>query len=291
MRFGLIGAAGYVAPRHMQAIQETGNQLIAACDIHDSVGILDRFAPNCRFFTEVERFDRHLEKLKRLEQGIDYLSVTTPNYLHDAHCRLGLRVGADVICEKPVVINPWNVDQLLEIESESNQRIWTILQLRLHPVLQNLRLAITGKHSVKLTYHTKRGPWYSTSWKGDPKRSGGVAMNIGVHLFDLLLWMFGDCQGFILKHFTDTAVAGRMWLTNAEVDWELSIDHRTERYMVIDGDKIDFSQGFENLHTKSYEEILAGRGFSLSQAKHSISLLHQIRNSHADREQYARLAS
>lgn len=293
--FALIGAGGYIAPRHMKAIKETGNQLIAAVDKHDSVGILDSHFPDADFFVEFERFDRHLEKLKREGTHIDYVTVCSPNYLHDAHIRFGMRIGADVICEKPVVLNPWNIDALLEIEKETGHKVHTILQLRLHPAIVALREKIqadqSGKrHRIKLDYITSRGHWYHISWKGDVNKSGGIATNIGVHFFDMLMWIFGEVkENIVYSHGTDTA-SGRLVLENADVEWMLSIDagtlpaearqagKRTYRSLMIDGESFEFSEGFTELHTVSYQHILAGQGFPLLETRKAIQLVHDIRN-------------
>ncbi|MDZ4809861.1 MAG: Gfo/Idh/MocA family oxidoreductase [Bacteroidota bacterium] len=294
--FVLVGAGGYIAPRHMKAIKDTNNNLLAALDKHDSVGILDSYFPNADFFIEFERFDRHIEKLKRQGTHTDYVSVCSPNYLHDAHIRFGLRIGADVICEKPLVLNPWNLEALMEIEEETKQKVYTILQLRLHPAVIALRERIKNgpadkKYDIKLTYITSRGHWYHTSWKGDIQKSGGIATNIGVHFFDMLLWIFGDVkENIVNEHSTDTA-SGRLELENASVNWFLSIDantlpddvkkagKRTFRSLTVDGDEFEFSEGFTELHTHSYEEILKGNGFRLTETLPSIKLVHQIRNS------------
>lgn len=293
--FALIGAGGYIAPRHMRAIKDTGNRLIAALDKNDSVGILDSYFPETDFFTEFERFDRHVEKLKRNGNTIDYVSVCSPNYLHDAHIRFGLRIGADVICEKPVVLNPWNIDALMEIEKETGNHIYTILQLRLHPAIIALKekiasMPIGKKHLIELNYITSRGHWYRTSWKGDIQKSGGIATNIGVHFFDMLMWIFGDVEeSTVTQHSSETA-SGHLELQRASVNWSLSIDanslpadvkaagKRTYRTLNIDGDSFEFSDGFTELHTQSYSEIIAGRGFSISETKKAIELVHQIRN-------------
>ena len=294
--FVLVGAGGYIAPRHMKAIKDTGNNLVAALDRHDSVGILDSYFPAADFFTEFERFDRHVEKLKRQGTHTDYVSVCSPNYLHDAHIRFGLRIGADVICEKPVVLNPWNIDALMEIEKETGRNVYTILQLRLHPAIIALREKIKNgpadkKYSVKLRYITSRGHWYHTSWKGDMQKSGGIATNIGVHFFDMLLWIFGDVkENKIIQHTDDTA-AGTLELERADVEWFLSIDantlpeeatkegKRTFRTLTIDGDAFEFSEGFTELHTRSYEEIIAGNGFRISETKKAIEVVSHIRSS------------
>ena len=293
--FALIGAGGYVAPRHMKAIKDTGNNLIAALDKSDSVGILDSYFPEADFFTEFERFDRHIEKQKRKGIKTDFVSVCSPNYLHDSHIRFGLRVGANVICEKPVVLNPWNIDALAEIEKETGNKIFTILQLRLHPAIIALKEKIASepkgkKHQIELDYITSRGHWYFASWKGDIQKSGGIATNIGVHFFDMLMWIFGDVmENIVTQHSKDTA-SGILNLEKATVKWRLSIDvnslpkevrasgKRTYRILNIDGDSFEFSDGFTELHTRSYEAILAGKGFSLMETRRSIDLVHEIRN-------------
>jgi UDP-N-acetyl-2-amino-2-deoxyglucuronate dehydrogenase len=292
--FALIGAGGYVAPRHMKAIKDTGNNLIAALDKHDSVGILDNYFPDADFFTEFERFDRHLEKQKRLGNRTDYVSVCSPNYLHDAHIRFGLRIGADVICEKPVVLNPWNIDALLEIEKETGKNIYTILQLRLHPAIIALKERIAAesagkKYAIDLQYITSRGHWYHTSWKGDIQKSGGIATNIGVHFFDMLIWIFGDVKQNTITQHNQTTAAGELELEKANIKWMLSIDantlpadikaagKRTYRKLTIDGDAFEFSDGFTELHTVSYNKILEGNGFSLIETKKAIQLVHDIR--------------
>lgn len=293
--FALIGAGGYIAPRHMKAIKDTGNNLIAALDKNDSVGILDSYFPEADFFTEFERFDRHIEKQKRKGIKTDFVSVCSPNYLHDSHIRFGLRIGADVICEKPIVLNPWNIDALEEIEKETGNRIFTILQLRLHPAIIELKEKIAAepkgkKHLIELDYITSRGHWYFASWKGDIQKSGGIATNIGVHFFDMLMWIFGDVkENIVTQHSKDTA-SGILNLGKATVNWRLSIDvntlpekvrasgKRTYRILNIDGESFEFSEGFTELHTKSYEQILAGNGFPLKETRKSIDLVHEIRN-------------
>lgn len=294
--FVLVGAGGYIAPRHMKAIKDTNNNLLAALDKHDSVGILDSYFPNADFFTEFERFDRHIEKLKRQGIHTDYVSVCSPNYLHDAHIRFGLRIGADVICEKPLVLNPWNLEALMEIEGETKQKVYTILQLRLHPAVIALRERIRNgpadkKYDIQLTYITSRGHWYHTSWKGDIQKSGGIATNIGVHFFDMLLWIFGDVKENIVNEHSAETASGRLELEKASVNWFLSIDantlpedvkkagKRTFRSLTVDGDEFEFSEGFTELHTHSYEEVLKGNGFRLTETLPSIKLVHQIRNS------------
>lgn len=292
--FALIGAGGYIAPRHMRAIKDTNNNLVAALDKHDSVGILDSYFPQADFFTEFERFDRHVEKLKRQGIPTDYVSVCSPNYLHDSHIRFGLRVGANVICEKPVVLNPWNVDALMEMEKETGNQIFTILQLRLHPAIIALKEKIARqpddrKYQVDLTYITSRGNWYNTSWKGDIEKSGGIATNIGVHFFDMLMWIFGDAEQNLVSNLTHHSASGHLELQKASVNWRLSIDAnelpqeaklagmRTFRTLTIDGESFEFSDGFTELHTRSYEEIIAGRGFPISETKKAIEVVHGIR--------------
>lgn len=292
--FGLIGAAGYVAPRHMKAIRDTGNILKTAYDPNDSVGILDSYSFDVSFFTEFERFDRHAEKLRRLgeDQRLHYVSIASPNYLHDAHCRFALRIGADAICEKPLVLNPWNVDALQELEVETGQRIYNVLQLRLHPSIQALKKLVESapksKHfNVDLTYITSRGPWYFTSWKGDIHKSGGVATNIGVHFFDALLWIFGSLQESEVSLNEDKRMGGKLELDRATVYWHLSVDKselpleaagkNTWRSLSLDGEKFEFSEGFTDLHTAIYKDILTGGGFGLEDSKAAIELVQQIR--------------
>lgn len=292
--FALIGAAGYIAPRHLKAIQDTGNNLIAAFDPFDSVGILDSYFPHADFFVEFERFDRHIEKLKRQGKNLDYVSVCSPNYLHDAHIRFGLRHGADVICEKPLVLNPWNVDALAEIESETGNRIYTILQLRLHPSVIALREMVKNSESgkkfdVDLKYITSRGNWYHYSWKGDINKSGGIATNIGVHFFDMLTWVFGDALENNVEFHELTRAGGELKLEKANVKWHLSIDEndlpeeakkngqRTFRSIKIDDESFEFSEGFTDLHTVCYQQILDGNGFGLKDSRKAIELVAQIR--------------
>ena len=293
--FALIGAGGYIAPRHMKAVKDTGNNLIAALDKHDSVGILDTYFPDAEFFVEFERFDRHIEKLRRLGTQTDYVAVCSPNYLHDAHIRFGLRIGANVICEKPLVLNPWNIDGLTEIEKETGKKIFTILQLRLHPAIIALREKVLKnssgkKYDVDLRYITSRGHWYHISWKGDAQKSGGIATNIGIHFFDMLIWIFGDVKiNEVHQHTAETA-SGKLELERANVNWFLSIDantlpdeikqsgKRTFRSLTIDNEAFEFSEGFTELHTRSYEEILKGNGFPIEETRKSIELAHAIRN-------------
>ena len=294
--FAIIGVAGYVAPRHLKAIKETGNNLIAALDKSDSVGVLDNYFPDADFFIELERFDRHIEKLKRKENTrLDYLSICTPNYLHDSHIRFALRSGANAICEKPLVLNPWNLDVLEAVENESEGKINTILQLRLHPDIVALKEKVerekkNEKYDVDLTYITSRGSWYHTSWKGEESKSGGIATNIGIHFFDMLLWVFGEVQECRVYLKEKDKMSGYLELEKARVRWYLSIDkntlpkknrelgQNTYRYMMINGKEIEFSDGFTDLHTKSYECILKGKGFGLLDAKPSVNLVYDIRN-------------
>jgi UDP-N-acetyl-2-amino-2-deoxyglucuronate dehydrogenase len=293
--FALIGVGGFVAPRHLKAIKETGNTLIAALDKHDSVGILDNYFPEADFFIEFERFDRHIEKLKRQGIRTDYVSVCSPNYLHDAHIRFGLRAGADVICEKPLVLNPWNVDALMEFEKETGQKVFTILQLRLHPAIIALREKVQKapagkKYDIDLRYITSRGHWYHISWKGDIQKSGGIATNIGIHFFDMLIWIFGDVKSNEVQQHTNDTASGRLILERANVNWLLSTDagklpkdknkeyNKSFRSVKIDGDEFEYSNGLAELHTRAYEEVLQGRGVSIQGIKKTIQLLYDIRN-------------
>ena len=293
--FILIGAAGYIAPRHMKAIKETGNNLIAAYDPYDGVGVIDSHFPNAHFFTEFERFDRHVEKLKRAGTKIDYVSICSPNYLHDSHIRYGLRIGADVICEKPLVLNPWNVDALIELESEYKNNVYTILQLRHHEAILELKDKITNGPSDKvydidLTYITSRGNWYYTSWKGNEEKSGGIASNIGVHFFDMLQWVFGPMENSSVDIKTKDTNSGKLTFKQANVNWYLSINANnlpqqvknnglsTFRTLSIEGEEIEFSKGFTDLHTVSYQHILDGKGYGLADAKSSIEIVSEIRN-------------
>lgn len=293
--FALIGAAGYIAPRHMKAIKETGNNLVAALDKHDNVGILDSYFPNADFFTEFERFDRHLDKLKRKGQNVDYVSICSPNYLHDSHIRFALKHGADAICEKPLVLNPWNVDALSEIEKETGKKIYTILQLRLHPSIIALREKIQNGpkdkiYDVDLRYITSRGNWYQISWKGDESKSGGIATNIGIHFFDMLIWIFGPVKSSEVKAYEKDHAEGYLELERARVKWFLSINFnhlpekvkeggkRTYRSLTIENQELEFSEGFTDLHTLSYQEILRGNGFKCEDARPSIDFVHKIRS-------------
>lgn len=294
--FALIGAAGYIAPRHLKAIKDTNNNLIAALDKFDSVGIMDSYFPNADFFVEFERFDRHIEKIKRNGVHLDYVSICTPNYLHDAHIRMALRSGADAICEKPLVLNPWNVDALADIEKESEKKINTILQLRLHPSIIALKQKVDNanhnkKYDIDLTYITSRGNWYDISWKGDVSKSGGIATNIGVHFYDMLSWIFGEVQENKVHLHENHKAAGYLEFEKARVRWFLSIDEnslpkpikekgqRTFRSIQLNGEEIEFSNGFTELHTESYKGILSGKGFGLQDARNSIEIVHEIRNS------------
>ncbi|MBW7989676.1 MAG: Gfo/Idh/MocA family oxidoreductase [Planctomycetes bacterium] len=294
-KFALIGAGGYIAPRHMKAIKETGNVLIAALDPNDSVGIIDSYFPNADFFTEFERFDRHLEKLRRENnQRINYISICSPNYLHDAHIRFALRIGADAICEKPLVLNPWNVDALDEIAQETGKTINTILQLRLHPAILDLKKRVDKspkgkKYDIDLAYITARGHWYMISWKGNVAKSGGVATNIGVHFFDILQWIFGEVKCNVVHLNEPQRAAGFLELEHARVRWFLSIKRddlpqepepgkpAAYRSMTINDEEINFSCGLTDLHTKSYQEILNGRGFALQETKPSVEIVSTIR--------------
>ena len=294
IKFALIGASGYIAPRHMAAIKECGGDLIASLDPNDSVGILDSFFPDAYFFTEFERFDRHIDKLRRGTNKIDYMSICSPNYLHDSHIRFALRSGANVICEKPLVLNPWNIDGLLEAENESGNKVNTILQLRLHPAIKELHDRIKAsksdkKYDVDLTYITSRGNWYQQSWKGDSRKSGGVATNIGVHFFDMLHYLFGNIQENKVHHSEKRKVSGYLEYERARVRWFLSIDsndlpeniinggQRTYRSITVDKKEIEFSGGFTDLHTKSYQEALAGNGFGLEDNRVAIETVAKIR--------------
>ena len=294
--FALIGAAGYIAPRHLKAIKDTNNILIAALDKFDSVGIMDSFFPDADFFVEFERFDRHIEKLKRQKNiQLDYVSICTPNYLHDAHIRSALRRDSHAICEKPLVLNPWNIDALSDIEKSTGKKVYSILQLRLHPSIIALKKKVQNGpkdkiYDVDLTYLTSRGHWYYTSWKGDISKSGGIASNIGVHFYDMLSWIFGDVKQNIVHMHTHDRAAGFLELEKANVRWFLSIDYntipkdvrdsgqRTYRSITVNGEEIEFSGGFTELHTKSYQDILAGGGFGLEESRNSIEIVQNIRN-------------
>jgi UDP-N-acetyl-2-amino-2-deoxyglucuronate dehydrogenase len=295
--FALIGVAGYIAPRHLQAIKNTNNILIAALDRSDSVGILDKYFPGSRFFTEFERFDRHVEKLRRQEEvnRVHYVTIASPNYLHDAHIRFALRVGADAICEKPLVLNPWNADALQEHERETGKKVFTVLQLRLHPSIIALKKKIAReksakKHDIELTYITSRGRWYDVSWKGDIHKSGGIATNIGIHFFDMLLWIFGTLQNQVVHVADERKMSGFFELEKARVKWFLSIDREdlpgeaaaagksTYRSLKLNDEVFEFSDGFADLHTEVYRQVLAGKGFGIEDARPSIELAHEIRS-------------
>lgn len=301
INFALVGAAGYIAPRHMKAIKDTGNNLIAAVDKNDSVGIIDSYFPESDFFVETERFDRHLDKLRRGGiNKVDYVAICSPNYLHDAHIRLTMRNDAHAICEKPVVLNPWNVDALQEIERETGKQIYNVLQVRLHPSIIALKEEIENGpkdriYDIDLTYITSRGRWYHMSWKGDIEKSGGVATNIGVHFFDMLSWIFGGVQKNIIHLNEKDKAAGYLELKNARIRWFMSLDdtdlpeditakgQRTFRSITINDKEIEFSGGFTDLHTRIYEDILNGSGFSMEDARTSIEIVHKIRNASPDR--------
>ncbi len=293
--FALIGAAGYIAPRHLGAIKHTNNNLVAALDKFDSVGIMDSYFPNADFFVEFERFDRHLEKMKRSNQKVDIVSVCTPNYLHDSHIRFGLRHGADVICEKPIVLNPWNIDLIEDIEKETGNHVYNILQLRLHPSVIALKEKVDNGpkdkiYDIDLTYLTSRGHWYHTSWKGDINKSGGIATNIGVHFYDMLCWIFGDVKKNVVNVHTHDRAAGYLEFERARVRWFLSINYdvlpqeikekglRTYRSIMIEGEEFEFSGGFTELHNRSYEEVLKGNGFRIGEARKAIEIVHDIRH-------------
>jgi UDP-N-acetyl-2-amino-2-deoxyglucuronate dehydrogenase len=290
--YGLIGAAGYIAPRHMRAMADTGGKLVVAYDPNDSVGIMDSHFPDAEFFTEFELFDRHIDALRRGDRKIDYMAVCSPNYLHDAHCRFALRSGADVICEKPLVLNPENIDELAETERITGRRISTILQLRLHPAIKALRERFANsnkRHKVELTYIASRGRWYHSSWKGDDGKSGGLATNIGVHFFDMLSFVFGPASRNEAHLREAERAAGSLECERADISWFLSLDRNdlpedvrgkktTFRSITVDGEEVEFSEGFTDLHTRSYEEIVAGRGFGLEEVRPSIDIVSTFRN-------------
>lgn len=294
--FALIGASGYIAPRHMRAIKDTGNNLMAAFDPYDGIGIMDSYFPQARFFTEFERFDRYLEKVKyRNETELDYISIASPNYLHDAHIRVALRRGADAICEKPIVLNPWNIDALQSVANETGSSIYTILQLRLHPSIIELKRKVEASpkdqvFDIDLAYITSRGNWYYSSWKGDLSKSGGIATNIGVHFFDMLNWVFGEVKENTVHVHTHDRASGILRLAKANVRWFLSINYdtlpedikekgqRTYRSITIEGEEVEFSGGFTELHTRSYQQILEGNGFGIEESRTAIEIVHDIRN-------------
>jgi UDP-N-acetyl-2-amino-2-deoxyglucuronate dehydrogenase len=293
--FALIGVGGYIAVRHLKAIKETGNNLVAALDINDSVGVIDSYFPEADFFVEFERFDRHIDKLRRKGTQVDYIAICSPNYLHDSHIRFALRSGANAICEKPLVMNPWNFEGLRDYESEMSRKVFNVLQLRLHPSIIALREKIRNGpadkvYDIDLTYITSRGNWYHYSWKGDIQKSGGIATNIGIHFFDMLIWIFGDIEENVTHHLNSTKASGYLELKQARVKWYLSIDsndlpgnikgigQRTFRSITIDGEEIEFSDGFTDLHTQTYQQILDGNGFGLEESKKSIEMVYSIRN-------------
>lgn len=294
MKFALTGAAGYVAPRHMRAIKENNSDLVAAYDQSDSVGILDKYFPEAAFFTKFERFERHINRLFRMGNGLDYLSICAPSHVHDVQCRFGLRTGANVICEKPLVLNPWNVDALQEVENKTHRKIYTILQMRLHPSILKLKQKVEDSPSkifqVDLIYFTSRGKWYDVSWKGDESKSGGITTNIGIHFFDALIWIFGDVKTSVVHIREQERAAGFLELEKANVRWILSTNQiffskllsakgqSVFREIKIDNEKIDLSEGLSKLHTQCYREILKGRGFGTDEVKKSIILAHKIRN-------------
>jgi UDP-N-acetyl-2-amino-2-deoxyglucuronate dehydrogenase len=294
-RFGLIGAAGYIAPKHMRAIKDTGNDLVSILDPNDSVGIIDSHFPEASYFSEFERFDRHLDRSRRMGKGVDYISIASPNYLHDSHMRFALKTDAHAICEKPLVMNPYALNSLKQLENETGKRVYPILQLRLHPSIVKLKKkiekSVSNSHQIVLDYVTPRGKWYNYSWKGNHDKSGGVATNIGIHFFDMLLWIFGPVQNSYVDYHTDTKASGHLELERANVQWRLSIDAndiprmgiirewKAYRSITIDGKEIEFSDGFTDLHTESYKNILNGNGFTIDDAEPSLKLVHQIRNS------------
>ncbi|MEG8988488.1 Gfo/Idh/MocA family oxidoreductase [Ignavibacteria bacterium 4148-Me] len=298
--FAITGVAGYIAPKHLQAIKDTGNNLVAALDPHDSVGILDQYFPNASFFVEFERFERHLDLLRRKSDSerVHYLSICSPNFLHDSHIRLALRIGADAICEKPIVLNPWNLDALEKIEIETGKKVYTILQLRVHPTIIELKNKIAeairknpnAKFNIKLDYITSRGLWYDFSWKGVIEKSGGVATNIGIHFFDMLIWIFGEPVHSIIIENQKRSMRGELELKHASVNWHLSINYedlpdeikkmnkRTYRSIKINEEELEFTEGFTNLHTVVYRNILSGNGYGITDARPSIELVYKIRN-------------
>ncbi|MBS0011988.1 MAG: Gfo/Idh/MocA family oxidoreductase [Bacteroidales bacterium] len=299
--FGLIGVAGYIAVRHLEAIKQTGNKLLASLDPFDSVGLIDQYFPDSDFFVEFERYDRHFEKLKRSGVKIDFVSICSPNFLHDSHIRFALRHQADALCEKPIVLNPWNIDALKQIEQETGKRVYTVLQLRLHPTITALKEKVMQgsnkhKHDIDLTYITSRGNWYKFSWKGDIQKSGGVATNIGIHFFDMLSWVYGETKNNFVHMLEEDKAAGYLEMENARVRWFLSIDHndlpeaikekgqRTYRSIRVEGKEIEFSGGFTNLHTETYRQILGGGGYGLDDARSSVQTVYDIRNSKIEKE-------
>lgn len=287
-RFGLIGASGYIAPKHMEAIKNTGGELVTILDPNDSVGVIDRYHPKATYFSEYERFDREVDRLRRIGKGLDYISIASPNYLHDAHIRFALKNGSNAICEKPLVLNPYSINSLEELQRETGKNIHPILQLRLHQSIIDINdnIGKTQNNEVELKYVTPRGKWYHYSWKGDEVKSGGIATNIGIHFFDMLLWIFGEVKNNYVFHHTKNNSQGYLELERANVNWSLSVDERdlphrewkAFRSIKINGEEVDFSSGFTDLHTKSYQEILNGNGFTLNDAKPALDLVHKIRN-------------
>ena len=288
VRFGLIGASGYIAPRHMEAIKNIDGELVTILDPNDSVGVIDRYHPKSTYFSEYEWFDREVDRLKRMGKGLDYISIASPNYLHDAHIRFALKNGSHAICEKPLVLNPYSISSLEELQIETGKKIYPILQLRLHQSIIDLKEKVGKKNNnrVELKYVTPRGKWYHYSWKGDDVKSGGIATNIGIHFFDMLLWIFGDIKNSYVSHHTNYSTDGYLELERANIDWSLSIDERdlphndwkAFRSIKVNDEEIDFSDGFTDLHTKSYKKILNGNGFTLEDAKPALELVHKIRN-------------
>ncbi len=293
--FAIIGVAGYIAVRHLKAIQDTGHTLLAGLDPSDSVGIIDSYFPEADFFVEFERFDRHIEKLSRQDRQVDFISICSPNYLHDSHIRFALRSQANAICEKPLVLNPWNYDGLADYEKETGKKVYNVLQVRLHPSILALREKIMKApreniYDITLTYITSRGSWYHYSWKGNTQKSGGIATNIGIHFFDMLIWIFGDVRQNLTHLLEYDKASGYMELEQARVRWYLSLDRndlpadmmengqRTYRSIVIDGEEFEFSDGFTDLHSQTYKEILEGRGFGLEESKKSLETVYTIRN-------------
>ena len=288
VRFGLIGASGYIAPRHMEAIKSIGGDLVTLLDPNDSVGVIDRYHPKATYFSEYERFDREVDRLKRMGKGLDYISIASPNYLHDAHMRFSLKNGSHAICEKPLVLNPYSISSLEELQVETGKKIYPILQLRLHQSIIDLKEKVGNKknNKVELKYVTPRGKWYHYSWKGDEVKSGGIATNIGIHFFDMLLWIFGDVKNNYVEYHTKQNTSGYLELDRANVEWSLSVDKRdlphsdwkAFRTIKVNGKEVNFSDGFTDLHTKSYQEILNGNGFTLEDSKPALDLVHKIRN-------------
>lgn len=297
MNFALIGVGGYIAPRHLKAIRDTGNDLVAVTDPFDSVGVLDGYFDNVDYFREFERFDRHVEKLRREGHGrqIQWVSICSPNFLHDAHIRFAMREGADAICEKPLVLNPWNLNMLEDLEKETGRRVFTLLQLRVHPAIVELKKRLDAepagkRHLIDLTYITPRGNWYLFSWKGSLEKSGGLATNIGIHFFDLLTWLFGPCQHVSVHYADQKKTGGYFRFESADARWFLSVDKAdltlapcapgdsTYRSLTIDGEAVEFSKGFTDLHTVVYEQTLAGNGFTIQDARPSIELAYTVRH-------------